>query len=234
MSVPTPHNQATEGAFAKTVLMPGDPKRARAIAQDFLTGAVLVNDVRGAQGYTGEYQGKRVSVMASGMGMPAIGIHAHELFGFYGVENIIRLGTAGAVAHGLSLNDVVLAQTACTDSNYAGQYRLPGIFAPAADFCLLRAAADAAEERGVTVRVGNVLSSDHYYDDANSLKCWQKMGVLCVEMEAAALYMEAARAGRRALAILTISDCPFTGEELSAAERERANRSMVEMALKIA
>ena len=233
MSIPTPHIIAGKDDFAKTVLMPGDPLRSEFIAKTFLTDAKLVNNVRGVQGYTGYYNGKRVSVMASGMGMPSIGIYSHELFNFYGVDNIIRVGSAGAIADGLKLRDVVLASGACTNSSFGDQFRLPGKFAPVASFELLKKAADEAERRGLSYKVGNVFSSDTFYDDANSLKDWQKMGVLAVEMEAAALYMNAARSGKNALCICTISDCPFTGEECSAAERQTTFTAMMELALSL-
>ncbi len=186
--IPTPHIEAKLGDFAKTVLMPGDPKRARFIANTYLTDAVLVNDVRGVQGYTGFYKGKRVSVMASGMGIPAIGIYSYELFNFYDVDNIIRVGSAGAIHPDLKLRDIVIGQGACTNSNFAAQYGLPGVFAPIASYELLKKAADAAEKMGVRYKVGNLLSSDTFYDDCEGgLKLWQKMGVLAVEMESAGL-----------------------------------------------
>lgn len=234
MSIPTPHNTAKAGDFAQTVLMPGDPLRSKFIAETFLESAVPVNNVRGVQGYTGNYKGKRVSVMASGMGMPSIGIYSYELFNFYHVENIIRVGSAGAVDAGLKVKDVVLAMGACTNSGYASQYGLPGVFAPIASYSLLSKAVEAAKAAGLRYRVGNVFSSDTFYDASNSLKKWQDMGVLAVEMEAAALYMNAARSGKNALAICTISDCPFTGEECSAEERQLSFTQMIELALEIA
>lgn len=234
MSIPTPHNTAKAGDFAQTVLMPGDPLRSKFIAETFLESAVPVNNVRGVQGYTGNYKGKRVSVMASGMGMPSIGIYSYELFNFYHVENIIRVGSAGAVDTGLKVRDVVLAMGACTNSGYASQYGLPGVFAPIASYSLLSKAVEAAKAAGLRYRVGNVFSSDTFYDASNSLKKWQDMGVLAVEMEAAALYMNAARSGKNALAICTISDCPFTGEECSAEERQLSFTQMIELALEIA
>ncbi len=235
-SLPTPHIAATEkNAFAKTVHMPGDPLRAKYIAENFLENAVLVNNTRGVQGYTGYYKGKRVSVMASGMGMPSIGIYSYELFNFYDVETIIRVGSAGAISPALHLRDVVFGMGACTNSAYAEQYRLPGTFAPTADFGTLQKAADAAEKLGVKPFIGNILSSDTFYDDASSLADWQKMGVLAVEMEAAALYMNAARSGKKALAICTVSDCPLAGgEECTALEREQTFNKMIEIALETA
>lgn len=234
--IPTPHIAATErDAFAKTVLMPGDPLRAKYIAENFLENAVLVNNTRGVQGYTGFYKGKRVSVMASGMGMPSIGIYSYELFNFYDVETIIRVGSAGAISPDLHLRDVVIGMGACTNSNFAMQYSLPGTFAPVADFETLRNAVDAAEKLGIKAKVGNIYSSDTFYDDAASLAVWQKMGVLAIEMEAAALYMNAARSGKKALCICTISDCPLAGgEECTALEREQTFNKMIEIALEAA
>lgn len=229
----TPHIAAENGAFAKTVLMPGDPLRARFIAENYLEKAALVNNVRGIQGYTGEYKGKRVSVMASGMGMPSIGIYSYELFRFYDVDSIIRVGSAGAIDEKLKVRDIVLAMGACTDSRFAEQFRLPGTFAPVASFRLLRAAVEAAEKAGVPFHTGNVLSSDLFYDDSASASEWKKMGVLAVEMESAALYMNAARAGKEALTILTVSDHLATGEQTTAEERERTFTKMIELALEI-
>lgn len=236
MSLPTPHIAATEkDAFAKTVLMPGDPLRAKYIAENFLENPVLVNNTRGVQGYTGYYKGKRVSVMASGMGMPSIGIYSYELFNFYDVETIIRVGSAGAISPDLHLRDVIFGMGACTNSSYARQYNLPGDFAPIADYETLQNAVKAADTLGVKPFIGNLFSSDTFYDDANSLAEWQNMGVLAVEMECAALYMNAARAGKRALAICTISDCPLSGgEECTALEREQTFNKMIEIALEAA
>lgn len=218
-NIPTPHIEAKAGDFAKTVLMPGDPLRAKFIAETFLTDAKLINNVRGVQGYTGTYKGKRVSVMASGMGMPSIGIYSYELFNFYDVENIIRVGTAGVIRPDLKVRDIVIGQGACTNSSYSRQFDLPGDFAPIASFELLQKAVKAAEDMGIKPVVGNLYSSDTFYDDSMGLSKWQKMGVLAVEMEAAALYMNAARAGKNALAICTISDNPFTGEATTSEER---------------
>lgn len=235
-NLPTPHIAATEkDAFAKTVLMPGDPLRAKYIAENFLENPVLVNNTRGVQGYTGFYKGKRVSVMASGMGMPSIGIYSYELYNFYDVETIIRVGSTGAISPELHLRDVVFGLGACTNSAYAEQFRLPGTFAPVADFSTLQKAVDAAEKLGIKPFVGNILSSDNFYDDSSSLADWQKMGVLAVEMEAAALYMNAARSGKKALAICTVSDCPLAGgEECTALEREQTFNKMIEIALETA
>jgi len=227
----TPHNSAKMGDFAKTVLMPGDPLRAKFIAETFLEDAKLVNNVRGIHGYTGTYKGVPVSVMASGMGMPSIGIYSHELYTQYGVENIMRIGSAGAINPKLKLRDVVAAQGACTNSNFAHQYGLPGTFAPIADFTLLETAVSVAREMGVEMPVGNLLSSDTFYDASNSTMDWAKMGVMAVEMEAAGLYMTAASLGKRALAICSISDSLVTGEELSAEERQTTFTTMMEIAL---
>lgn len=232
--IPTPHIEAQAGEFAKTVLMPGDPLRAQYIAQHYLEQPKLVNNVRGIQGYTGFYQGVPVSVMASGMGMPSIGIYAYELYHFYGVEAILRIGSAGAISPQLHVRDIVAGLGACTNSSFARQYGLPGAFAPIADYGLLCTADRIAREKGITMKVGNLLSSDTFYDDGDSLAAWQKMGVLAIEMEAAALYMTAARAGKRALALCTISDCPFTGEACSAQERQTSFTQMMEIALQMA
>ena len=233
-NIPTPHNNANIDDFAKTVLMPGDPLRAKFIAENFLEDPVLVNGVRGINGYTGMYDGKIVSVMASGMGMPSIGIYSYELFNFYGVENIIRIGSAGAISDEVNLRDIVIGMAACTNSNYAAQFALPGTYAPIADYKLLRQAVEVAEERGVDVKVGNLLSSDTFYDDSERLSDWRKMGVLAVELESAALYMNAARSGKNALCICTVSDCPFTGESCTAEERQNTFTEMIEIALKVA
>lgn len=233
-NTPTPHIAAKPGDFAKTVLMPGDPLRSKFIAETFLENPVLVNNTRGVQGYTGTYKGKKVSVMASGMGMPSIGIYSYELFNYYDVENIIRVGTAGVVRPDLKVRDIVIGQGACTNSNYANQFELPGTFAPICSYELLKKAVDAAEKMGVTPIVGNLYSSDAFYDDSMGLSKWQKMGVLAVEMEAAALYMNAARAGKNAMAICTISDNPFTGEVTTAEERQMTFTKMMEIALEIA
>lgn len=238
---PTPHINATPDDFAKTVLMPGDPKRSAFIAREFLTDAALVNDVRGVQGYTGFYKGERVSVMASGMGMPSIGIYSYELYNFFGVQNILRVGSAGGMQPQVKLRDLVLGIGACTNSNFAADYHLPGAFAPVADFRLLRTAAEEAERLGLRYHVGNLLSSDVFYNDAQGLPdamkatpAWGKMGVLAVEMEAAALYMNAARAGKSALAVCTVSDHLLTGEATSAEERQNSFTDMMTLALETA
>ena len=233
MSVPTPHISAKKGEFAKTVLMPGDPLRAKFIAETFLTNPVLVNNVRGVQGYTGTWKGVPVSVVASGMGMTSIGINTRELFNFYDVDNIIRVGSAGGIAPSLKLRDVVIGAGACTNSNFAHQFGLPGAFAPIASFSLLEKAVSAARKMGKEPVVGNIISSDTFYEDIPSFELWRKMGVLAVEMEAAALYMNAARSGKNALCICTISDLPMdpTSGECSPAEREQSFDEMIKIAL---
>ena len=230
----TPHIACTAADFAPTVIMPGDPLRSKLIAEKYLEDAVLVNNVRGIQGHTGTWRGKRVSVMASGMGMPSMGIYSYELFNFMGVENILRIGTCGGLQPSLKLGDLVLAQGACMNSSFVNQFRLPGSFAPLASFELLRSAVEAAAGLGLEVAVGNILSTDLFYDDANSAMEWAKMGVLACEMEAAALYLNAARAGKRALAIMTVSDVMATGEGMSPAQRETSVGEMIELALEIA
>ena len=232
MSIPTPHISAAKEQIAKTVLMPGDPLRSKFIAETFLENPVLVNNTRGVQGYTGTWKGVPVTVMASGMGMPSIGIYSWELFSFYDVESIIRVGSAGAFQDSLKLMDVVCGVGACTDSNYAHQFGLNGTFAPTADFTLLSTAVAAAKAYGVDMHCGNILSSDNFYSDgSDSHDLWKKMGVLAVEMESAALYMNAARLGKRALTICTISDHLYRPEALSAEERERSLEQMIRIAL---
>lgn len=232
MSIPTPHIAAAKEQIAKTVLMPGDPNRSKYIADSFLQDPVLVNNTRGVQGYTGKWKGNPVTVMASGMGMPSMSIYSWELFSFYDVDNIIRVGSAGGLQDDLKLMDVICGIGACTDSDYAHQFNLKGTFAPIADFALLSKAVAAAKERGVEMRCGNLLSSDHFYSDgSDSHDQWKKMGVLGVEMESAALYMNAARLGKRALTICTISDHIYRPEALSAEERERSFTQMIEIAL---
>ncbi|MBR0222805.1 MAG: purine-nucleoside phosphorylase [Bacteroidales bacterium] len=232
-NTPTPHIGARYGQIAPTVLMAGDPLRAKYIADNYLENPIQFNKVRGMLGFTGTYHGKRVSVMGHGMGIPSIGIYSYELFNFYGVETIIRVGSAGSYDNALRLGDLVIAQGACTDSSYGAQFELPGVFAPIADFQLLRAAAQACEQRGLNYKVGNILSSDVFYSDNPHADRWMKMGVLAVEMEASALYMNAARAGKRALVICTISDHILTGEEMSAEERQTTFTNMMEVALSI-
>lgn len=232
--MPTAHNNAQKGDIAKTVLMPGDPLRAKFIAENYLESPVCYNQVRGMLGYTGTYKGIPVSVQGSGMGMPSIGIYSWELFNEYNVENIIRVGTAGAVADSADLRDIIIGVSASTNSNYAAQYRLPGTYAPTASWKLVSAAVNAAEKKGCTYHAGNILSSDTFYDDADSLSEWRKMGVLGIEMEAAALYMNAARAGKNALCILTVSDCPLRGLSTTSEERQTGFRNMMEIALETA
>lgn len=231
----TPHNQAKKGDIAKTVLMPGDPLRAKFIAETYLENPRCFNTVRNMLGYTGTFEGRELSVMGSGMGMPSIGIYSYELYHFYDVDAIIRVGSAGGIAEKVKLRDIVIGMGACTDSNYAAQYRLPGTFAPTADFGLLEKAVSFARAQGVPFHVGNLLSSDLFYGDyAESAQDWKKMGVLAVEMEAAALYMNAARCGKKALAIATVSDLPLTGEATSAEERQTTFTQMMEIALRLA
>ena len=233
---PTPHINATPADFAPTVLMPGDPLRAKYIAENYLTDAKLVNNVRGIHGYTGTYEGTPVSVMASGMGMPSIGIYSYELFNFFDVKTIIRVGSAGALNPDIKVRDIVLGQGACTNSAYASQYGIPGTYAPIASYNVLRTCADIATEMGVPFHVGNLLSSDTFYADngAEANAAWTKMGVMAIEMEAAALYMNAARAGKQALAMCTISDHIVTGEATTAEERQNSFTQMMELALKTA
>ncbi len=234
MCIPTPHNNAKKGDIAKKVLMPGDPLRAKYIAETYLEDPVCFTTVRNMFGYTGTYKGEKVSVMGSGMGMPSMGIYSYELYNFYDVEKIIRIGSAGALQDDVNVMDVVIAMSACTDSNFAGQYHLPGTFAPTASYSLLERAVEVAKEQGTPVRVGTVVSADAFYnDDPESAKAWRKMGVLCTEMECAALFMNAARAGKEALGILTISDHIFRDEAISAEERQTSFNKMMEIALGI-
>ena len=231
----TPHINANLGDFAKTVLMPGDPQRSKFIAENYLTDARLVNDVRGVQGYTGSYKGVPVSVMASGMGIPSIGIYSYELYTSFGVENIIRVGSCGGLSESVKLRDVVFGMSASTTSNFGMQYGLEGILAPTASYELLKIAVEEAQALGVRYSVGNILSSDIFYNDnPKAAEKWRDMGVLGVEMEAAGLYMTAARLGKRALAICTVSDHLFTGEALSAELRRSSFTDMMEIALNTA
>lgn len=240
-SYPTPHINAVPGDFGKTVLMPGDPLRSEFIAKNFLTDAHLVNNVRGVNGYTGTYNGVKVSVMASGMGIPSIGIYSHELYSVFGVENIIRVGSAGSISRDVHVRDIVIAQGACTNSAFAHQYHLPGTFAPICSYEMLKEAVDVADEMNVRYHVGNILSSDTFYNDDEGLPeviastaPWAKMGVMAVEMEAAGLYMTAARLGKRALAVCTISDHILTGEATTAKERQTSFTDMMTLALETA
>lgn len=231
---PTPHIGATAGQIAEKVIMAGDPLRAKFMAERYLENPELVNQVRGMYCYTGTYKGKRVSVMGHGMGISSIGIYTFELFNFYGVKRIIRTGSAGAYQPDLHVGDIVIAQGACDNSNFAQQFNLPGTFAPIADFSMLRAAVDKAESMGVNFRVGNILASEIFYnDDPQAWKQWQKMGVLAVEMEASALYMNAARSGNQALCICTISDSLVTDEQTTAEQREKTFTDMMEIAFEI-
>ncbi len=231
----TPHINASPDDFASTLLMPGDPKRAKFIAENFLEGARLINDVRGIGGYTGTYGGVRISVMASGMGMPSIGIYSYELFNFFGVKNIIRVGSAGSLSENVKVRDIIIGMSASTNSAYAEQFGLSGTVAPTADYTLMKYAIDSASEMGASYHVGNLLSSDVFYNaDNNFNEKWARMGALGVEMEAAALYLNAAYSKKRALAICTVSDEIFTGASLAAAERERSFTEMIEIALNVA
>ena len=235
INIPTPHIEAKQGDFADTVIMPGDPLRAQFIASTYLTDAKLVNNVRRISGYTGYYKGKRVSVMASGMGQPSMGIYSYELFAFYNVKNIIRVGTCGAMDKDLHARDIVIGMGACTNGNYAAQYNLPGTFCPIADYNLVKKAVDTCEKMGLKYKVGNILSSDMFYDDASSALEWTKVGVLAVEMESAALYCNAARLGKSALCICTVSDSfVYPEENTSSEERRSAFTKMMEVALEIA
>ena len=227
----TPHLQGNPGDYARTVLMPGDPLRAKYIAETYLEDVKCVNEIRGMLGFTGTYKGVPVSVQGSGMGQPSIGIYSYELFNFFDVQSIIRIGTAGGIDEKIQLRDLVLAEGACTNSSYVKQYNLPGRYAPIASFRLLRKAAETADALGMLVHVGNVFSSDLFYDDADSLADWQKMGVLAIEMEAASQYMNAARAGKEALCICTVSDCPLRNEYTTAEERQTGFTKMMKLAL---
>lgn len=232
---PTPHINATPDDFAKTVLMPGDPLRSQFIAKNFLENAKLVNNVRGIQGYTGTYKGERVSVMASGMGMPSIGIYSYELYNFFGVENIMRIGSVGAMSENVRVRDIIIGMGASTTTNFAVQYNLEGTFAPIADYKMMKTAIEEAEKIGARYAVGNLLSSDIFYNaNADAQKKWQKLGILGVEMEAAALYMNAAYARKSALAICTVSDHLLTGESLDSEARQNSFTEMMEIALNTA
>ncbi|SEM93062.1 purine-nucleoside phosphorylase [Prevotella sp. ne3005] len=232
-TTPTPHIGAKFGEIAETVIMAGDPLRAKFMAEKYLENPVEFNHVRGMFGFTGTYHGKRVSVMGHGMGMPSIGIYTYELYNFYGVKTIIRVGSAGSINMDLHVGDIAIAMGACTNSNYVNQYELPGTYAPIADFTLVRGAAEACERFGYNYMVGNVLSSDTFYSDNPQNDKWMKMGVLAVEMEIAALYMNAARAGKRALGICTISDHILTGEATTAEERQTTFTHMMDVAFSL-
>ena len=230
---PTPHIGARKGEIAETVIMAGDPLRAKFMAEIFLENPVQFNNVRGMLGFTGTHNGKRVSVMGHGMGMPSIGIYSYELFNFYDVKTIIRVGSAGSIHPDLHIGQLAIAMGACTDSNYSAQYDLPGTYAPIADFSLLRGAVEACERFGYKYKVGNVFSSDVFYGENPQNDKWMKMGVLAVEMEAAALYMNAARSGNRALTICTISDHILTGEATTAEERQTTFTHMMDVAFSL-
>ena len=232
-NTPTPHIGAQYGDIAETVIMAGDPLRVKLMAEKYLENPVCFNQVRGMLGYTGTYQGKRVSVMGHGMGIPSIGIYTYELYNFYDVKTIIRVGSAGSINMDLHVGDLVVAQGACTNSSYGDQYELPGTFAPIADFSLVRGAVEACEKFGYKYKVGNVLSSDTFYSDNPHNDKWMTMGVLAVEMEASALYMNAARAGKRALVILTVSDHILTGEVTTAEERQNTFTHMMDVAFSL-
>lgn len=232
--IPTPHISAKEGEFAETVLMPGDPLRSRYIAENYLEDAVLVNNIRGVQGYTGTYHGKRVSVMASGMGMPSIGIYSYELFNFYDVKNIIRIGSAGALTEKLHLMDIIAGISTYTDSNFGAQFGIRGNLAPCCSYELLNKAVEAGKKLGKTIVCGPIYSSDVFYDEGQNTAGLRKLGVLAVEMEGASLYLNAARAGKNALCLCTISDSVVTGENLPAEQRQIGFREMMEIALEIA
>ncbi|HEY8364500.1 MAG TPA: purine-nucleoside phosphorylase [Haloplasmataceae bacterium] len=236
MSIPTPHIEAKDkNLIAETILLPGDPLRAKYIADNFLEDVVQFNAVRNMLGFTGTYKGKRISVMGTGMGMPSIGIYSYELINFYGVKNLIRVGSCGAMQPNMKLYDLVFGLSASTNSNYLSQYNLPGTFAPSASFTLLSKAVKLAEEKQYRYHVGNILSSDTFYnDESDSWKKWAKMGVLAVEMEAAALYANAARANVNALTILTVSDSLVTQELTTSEERQTAFTKMMEIALELA
>ncbi len=231
--IPTPHIGAKAGEIAKTVIMAGDPLRAKFMAESFLENPVLFNQVRGMLGYTGTYKGKPVSVMGHGMGIPSIGIYSYELFNFYDVDTIIRVGSAGALQEELKLGDLVLCMGACTDSNYASQYELAGTYAPIADFELLRRAAETCEQLGYRYKAGNVFSSDIFYKANSHNDKWKAMGILAIEMESPSLYMNAAWAGKKALTICTISDHIITGEETTAEERQTTFTKMMEVAFSL-
>ena len=232
-NTPTPHIGAKYGEIAETVIMAGDPLRAKFMAERYLENPVLFNQVRGMLGFTGTYKGRRVSVMGHGIGIPSIALYTYELYNFYGVQTIIRIGSAGSYDKELHLGDLVLAMGACTDSNFAAQYNLPGTFAPIADFGLLRTAVETCERLGYRYKVGNVLSYDVFYSDRAQVDSWMKMGVLAVEMEAAALYMNAARAGKRAMAMFTVSDHLLTGEATTSEQRQNTFTHMMDVALSL-
>lgn len=231
----TPHNSAVKGEIADIVLMPGDPLRAKLIADNYLENVVCYNTIRNIFGYTGEYKGKRISVQASGMGIPSMGIYSYELFNHYGVEKIIRIGSAGAISEELKLGDIVIASGVCTDSNYISQYRLPGLFTPSGDYEMIKTVTSVLDEQNVDYKVGTVFTSDVFYNESMSdLEDWKKMNVLCVEMESVSLYCNAIRAGKKALSMFTISDLPLEGVSMEADERRTSFTNMMEAALEAA
>ena len=232
-NTPTPHIGAKYGDIAETVIMAGDPLRVKFMAEKYLDDVVQFNNVRGMLGYTGNYKGKRVSVMGHGMGIPSIGIYTYELYNFYGVKTIIRVGSAGSINMDLHIGDLAIAMGACTNSNYVSQYELPGTYAPIADFALLRGAVETCEKLGYQYKVGNVLSSDTFYTENAHNDKWINMGVMAVEMEIAALYMNAARSGNRALGICTVSDHILTGEATTAEERQNNFTHMMDVAFSL-
>ena len=236
LPIPTPHINAPKDGFAKTVLMPGDPLRAKHIAETYLKNAVLVNDVRGVQGYTGEYKGKKISVMASGMGIPSIGIYSYELYHAYDVDNIIRVGTCGALLKDINVRDIIVGTGACTDSNYAANFCLNGTISAVGSFEILKKVDEKTKEMKFEnkVRFGQLFSTDVFYKDKPDTLDWTKMGVIAVEMEAYALYLNAARAGKRALSICAVSDNIVSHQELTAEERSKSVNDMIELALEVA
>jgi purine-nucleoside phosphorylase len=236
LPIPTPHINAPKDGFAKTVLMPGDPLRAKHIAETYLKNAVLVNDVRGVQGYTGEYKGKKISVMASGMGIPSIGIYSYELYHAYDVDNIIRVGTCGALLKDINVRDIIVGTGACTDSNYAANFGLNGTISAVGSFEILKKVDEKTKEMKFEnkVRFGQLFSTDVFYKDKPDTLDWTKMGVIAVEMEAYALYLNAARAGKRALSICAVSDNIVSHQELTAEERSKSVNDMIELALEVA
>ncbi len=232
--MPTPHNGAKEGQIAKTVLLPGDPLRAKYIAEHFLENPVQFNTVRNMFGFTGTYHGKPVSVMGSGMGMPSLGIYVSELYQFYGVENVIRIGSTGSYDPSCKIFDVIIAEGACTDSSFAHQYNLPGTFSAIASFDLLRKAVEGAEKLKIGYHVGNIFSSDIFYSASpEEWKKWAAMGCLCVEMETYALYCLAAYYHKKALSILTVSDSFITHQETTSEQREKGFSDMINVALSL-
>lgn len=229
------HIEAEPGQIADTVLMPGDPMRARYIAQHYLTDAQCYSQVRGMNGYTGYYKGKKISVQGSGMGIPSMGIYSYELFNQFGVDTIIRVGTCGAIRPDVKVGELLLAMGCCTNSGYAAQYHLPGVFAPLADYEVLERAVACARELKLDFHVGNVFSSDVFYEDeAGEKGKWEKMGVLAQEMETLSLYCNAARSGKRALALLTVGSSLHTSQALTNEERERSLDGMIRCALEVA